>query len=587
MKYINFKRFKFSTIFKNISFKMHSFLKFFKLSNLRGFNLNKTYKHLISQRFKFSTIFKNISFEMLSFLKFFKLSNLRSFNLNKTYKHLISQKINFKKLYSYFDIKQYSRGIFKKKDFLINKFLLLHLPLSIVFFTMLYIIIPTFYTYDKSLVEKAICKQKNIKCLIKGKIRYTFFPSPRIKINDFNVIDNDNEKKIIANLKNVSVKLSFKNLLSKDKHKFKKIEINKFTISINIDNFKKYKNIFTEDNYFTPTTLSKGKIIFLEKYDNVATIKDVDLKLNFDNNFQIAELKGNFLNDDLYISFNRKEIDQKQISDIIIKMSNLNLLTKANIFPSDKEKNALTGNILFKKNKHRFTGIVHYKEGQLKVDKSNFKNFYLNGEVSGKVEFSPYFNFDLDLDLKNINFTKTYNYFLKLDKKEKKNLFKVNKKINGNLALSADKVYSNLGLVKSFESRLKFNNGNVSIEQFLINLGKLGAADILGSITNDKKFSNIKYETNIFIDNQKKFLRKFGIYSKKKMHPNLFIAGLFDLHNIKNVFYEISDDKKFSVDDVSFVEKEFNDFMLEDGYVNLFNLAKFKEFTKSIAGEIN
>ena len=63
-------------------------------------------------------------------------------------------------------------------------------------------------------------------------------------------------------------------------------------------------------------------------------------------------------------------------------------------------------------------------------------------------------------------------------------------------AANADPACVKLGKINSFESRLKFYNGNVKIEQFLINLGKLGAADIIGSINNDKKFTSFKFECN-------------------------------------------------------------------------------------------
>ena len=79
-------------------------------------------------------------------------------------------------------------------------------------------------------------------------------------------------------------------------------------------------------------------------------------------------------------------------------------------------------------------------------------------------------------------------------------------------------------MVKSFESRIKFYNGNISIEQFLLNLGKLGAADILGTISNDKKFTSLNFESNVFVDNQKKFLSKFGIYNAKTIPSNFFIS---------------------------------------------------------------
>jgi len=141
--------------------------------------------------------------------------------------------------------------------------------------------------------------------------------------------------------------------------------------------------------------------------------------------------------------------------------------------------------------------------------------------------------------------------------------------------------------VKSFESRIKFNNGNILVEQFLINLGKLGAADILGTINNDKKFTNFKYESNLFIDNQNFFFSKFGIYNKKSIPSNLFVSGNFDLVNLRSSFYEISNDKKFSNEDINYIEKEFNNLMFEYGFKSLFHFPNFKEFIKSVTSAVN
>ena len=141
--------------------------------------------------------------------------------------------------------------------------------------------------------------------------------------------------------------------------------------------------------------------------------------------------------------------------------------------------------------------------------------------------------------------------------------------------------------MKSFESRIKFYNGNTKIEQFLINLGKLGAADILGAINNDKKFTNFKFESNTFVDNKKKFISKFGIYNKKNISSHLFVSGNFDLKNLRASFYEISDEKKLSIEDVDYIEKEFNNLMFEDGYESLFDFPNFKEFIKSVTSEVN
>ena len=395
------------------------------------------------------------------------------------------------------------------------------------------------------------------------------------------------KKNTLLIAKNVAIKLSIKNLLIKKKQNFKEIELNNFDTNIDLKNLKKYTNIFKEKINFIPIIFKKGKIIFFDKKNYIATFNDTDLDLIIKEDSREAKLRGKFLNDNIYINFNRTKINNKPSTDIILKISNLNLLTKANYTSSKNDKNILNGDILIKKDQHRFIGVFDYKNNEIIINKSNLKNSFLNGQLEGKIKIAPYFNFNLDLNLDSINFTKLYNHFLNLDEKNQKNLFKINRKINGKLGLSSDKIYAKYNLVKSFESRIKFINGNILVEQFLFNLGKLGAADISGTINNNKKFTNFKYESNLFIDDQKNFLSKFGIYNKKSIPFSLFVSGNFDLQNIRSSFYEISDNEKLGAEDVNFIEEEFNDFMLADGYENLFRFPKFVEFVKSITSETN
>ena len=108
-----------------------------------------------------------------------------------------------------------------------------------------------------------------------------------------------------------------------------------------------------------------------------------------------------------------------------------------------------------------------------------------------------------------------------------------------------------------------------------------------GEVNNDKKFASLKFESNIFVDNQKKFLSKFGIYNKENLSSNLFVQGNFDLENIRASFYEISGEEQFNTEDINFIESEFNDFMLENGFEDLFNFQKFKIFLKLVRDEKN
>jgi len=597
MKYINFKRFKFSTIFKNINFKRYERI----LTHVAEFVIfiieyvfSGIYKNFNFIRRYFLKTYNNIDFKKYNFSRIFKFEALRRLDFKKIYKYLNFRRFyfdirrfDFRKLTKYLNPKTYNINLIKNIDLISSKFVFIHLPASIIFFGLLYLVIPTFYNYDKSNIENIVCKRQNIECLIRGEVKYSFYPTPRIKIKDVIIKDFFEKKNTLVKVEHTVIQLSIKNLLTKEKHKFKKIELDNFEINFDLKNFKKYKNIFEKKINLIPAVFTNGRIVFLDGKDYVATINDTNLNLILEEYSKEAVLKGKFLDDNIYISLNSKKVDNKLFTDIILKMSDLNLLTKANFFNSEKDKNIINGNILIKKDKHRFTGAFNYKDNEITINKSNLRNIFLNGKLEGKIKFFPFFDFNLDLSLNSINFTKLYNYFLAKNEKKQKNLFTINKKINGKLSLSSDKIYSSYNLVKSFESRIKFNNGDILVEQFLINLGKLGAADILGTINNGEKFTNFKYESNIFVDNQKKFLSKFGIYNKQNIASDLFVSGNFDLKNTRISFYEISSEEKLSNNDVNFIEKEFNDFMLTDGYESLFRFPKFKEFVKSITSEIN
>ena len=256
--------------------------------------------------------------------------------------------------------------------------------------------------------------------------------------------------------------------------------------------------------------------------------------------------------------------------------------TQINIFDSKVGKNIISGNISSKKNNNRLTAIFDYGDNQIFFKHANVRNIFLDGKFSGIVTLLPYFNFDLDIDLNTINFNKLYSYLIALSSKNKKNLFRINKKINGQLNLSAEKIFSKRTLISSLESRLIFMNGNILIEQLLLSLGRLGAADITGVINNDKKYSTLKFENNIFLDNLRRFYNKFGIFNKEKTSTNLFISGNLDLMNLRLRLNEISEDEKFSDEDIAYFEKKFNDILLENGYASLFNFLNLKNFIGSI-----
>ena len=552
MKYLNFKRYKFSTIFKNVNFRRYNFLK-----DLKSVHIS---------RFEFS--------------KIYKFNNIIKFNIIKFFRYLS------KKIFIFDIFKSVNLNILRNINLKANKFLFIHLPAAIIFFGFLYLFIPTLYNYEAQFTEKLICKTNKVQCKIKGKINYIFYPTPRIKINNLTISNNSSKNQDIINIDKTTLILSFKNLLVKKKQKVNKIKLKNFQIKFDFKNLKNYKNIYLNNYNLLPIIIDNGEITLFNKTKYVGTISDVNSKLFLNSDIRNISIKGNFLENNVSLRLNNKKIKEIPTTNIILKIPDLNLLSKIKL-NHNKNKNVIGGNVLLKKNKQKFTGTFNHKDDKIKINILNIRNSLLDGKLNGTIKFIPFFDFDLDLSLNSINIIRLYSYFLSLDEKRQKSIFKISKKINGKISLSSDRVYSSYNLIKSFESILKFNNGNIFIEQFLVNLGKLGAADLLGSITNNKKFTNFKYESNIYIDNEKKFLRKLGLYNDQIISPNLFVSGNFELQSIRNSFYEILINKKLNEEDINFVEKEFNEIMLEKGYENLFRFPKFKEFIKSIASEKN
>ena len=535
-------------------------------------------KYFNIKRYKFSTITRsliNLSDNILDFLKFI--------NIKKTYKFLEDKIYNLTKKFKYLDLRKYNvLDSIKNIKIQSNKFLFYHLPASIIFFAFLYILIPTFYNYDKSAIEKIICSNSNVKCTIKGKISYNLFPTPRLKIKDLKInISSGNLNLFTAN--DTSLKLSIKNLLAKEKHKVKKIIVNDFESNVNLKKLKNYNSIFEKKISLIPIAFVKGKISLYDNENYLATITDSNLIVKLLKDYSEVSLNGQFLNDNININFNNEIDDNKPTTKIELKIKEANFNTKISFLSS--KKNIKNGKFLIKKDNNKISGIFDYKDNEIIILKSNIRNRFIDGKLIGNLILLPYFDFNLDLNLNSINFTKVYNYFLFLEKEEQKKIFRINKKINGKLNFTAEKIYSKNNLVKSFESRIKFYNGNTKIEQFLINLGKLGAADFLGKIDNNEDSLNFKFESNIFVDNKKKFLSKFGIYNKEKISSNLFVQGNFDLENIRASFYEIFGEQKFKTEDIDFIESEFNDIMLENDFDDLFNFQKFKVFLKSARDE--
>ena len=207
MKYFNFKRYKLSTIFKNINFKRYFFSKFSKSLDI-------------------------LKYYLLSLIKVF---DFRRYNLSKIYKFFDIRRYNLSKIYKFFDIRKYKFSkIFKILSIKGIKYFPIYFVSIIILTSLSYLSIPLFYNYDKSKIENIVCADFKFKCSIQGKINYSFIPTPRIKFKNFVIKDLSEKNKILVNIEKGVVKISLSNLFNIEKFDYKKIKLYKAEINLNI-----------------------------------------------------------------------------------------------------------------------------------------------------------------------------------------------------------------------------------------------------------------------------------------------------------------------------------------------------------------
>jgi len=577
MKYQKFKRYIFQPLSKNINL-LGKHIYTLILKSLRNLG---TQIHSFMLNF-LRNLGKLIHSLILSFLR-----NLEQFihsiiiNLLRSLGRIVKKNYRIVTNYNYYNFLKFLKRTKNKVDRLIKlytrspkiKSYVAYLSAFIFLNIFIYISIPFFFNYSKSTINK-YCSALEIQCVVDGKIKYTFFPSPRLKFNNLIILDSD--KKKLLNAKNVSIKIHINGLAKQDEFKFTKVEIKNSEINFYFNDLKRYKKIVNKTDFVNPFVLKKSKIIFFDNNQKIiTTIRDANIE---GKSFNDVVLKGIFLDDEIQINYEKNETNDKSL---VLKLIQSKILAKINIFEQKEEEKSMKGDLLFKKDKNRVRSVFAYKNDQIVFKNADLRNEFLNGNLAGYIKFLPFFDFDLDLDLKGFNFKRLYTYLGKMKKEEFSKLFKINYKINGTINLNANKIYSQHGLINSFESYIKFSNGNIVVDKLLLNLGRLGAADVAGIIKTDKKYTNFKFESNVYVDSKKYFRRKFSIFDKQKISNNLFTSGTLDLVNFNMRFDEITGDIKFKDEEISYIEKEFNYYMLDDGVVSFFNFNKFKEFMKS------
>ena len=162
-----------------------------KYFSYKTYNLNKFFRKLNFRKYDFLKPLSYIKFKQfnLSYIKF------KQFNLS----YIKFKKPNFKKIYKYLIDLQYEfLKIIKQKVYKYYKASVIYLIGTTLALILIYLIIPFFYSYNKSNIESLICEDFEIKCDVKGKIYYNFIPTPRLVIKNVQVNSLTEKKTILG-----------------------------------------------------------------------------------------------------------------------------------------------------------------------------------------------------------------------------------------------------------------------------------------------------------------------------------------------------------------------------------------------------
>ena len=478
--------------------------------------------------------------------------------LNKNYNNLI-KKIIFK-------VQNKTNNKFQISNF--NKCLITFV--SLLFFYLFYLSIPVLYdkTWVQSNIEDQLLKEFKINFSTSSDISYRILPKPHFLIKDSKIFKKDSEKAdSLADIKNLKVFISQKNLLNKKKTAITYIEIDDANFSLEKKDLKFLKNKSKKKFSNKKIEINKSNIFLKNNLnETIAIIKITKAFFFFDNKnlLNLLKSKGRVFNIPFNLNFS-KEFDSTKVENLSITAETL----KLNI--SNKSNNE---NNNFKNGKN----IISFLNSTVKTDykieddtvvfsstDSKIKNTEVN--YTGKLSINP-FDLNLNININNYKLFKLLNINLILNELIKTELlFNENISVNTTIATASN-------LKKEIFQNVKINfniiNGKINFNKTMLINKKIGSLELMNS---DLFFENdaLILNTDIVVDinNSDKL---FSLLQTKKQFRKPIKSALINLNY--NFLTNQIEFNNFKIDD----KKISNQFLRVIGD---FNNNKFNNWIKS------
>ena len=426
----------------------------------------------------------------------------------------------------------------------------------------------TFFNYESSskVFKDYIVENYELKVSNFEKIKFISFPLPHIELTN-----------VIMDLKSASTKWSVEKL---------KI-YPKFTSIYNHQNFQSKKLVFEKSNIILDTSNLNSFFKKLINQKNKIYLNDLNIKIK-DNlrylgsieniNFTNFGYKKNIIKGYIFGKKFRSKIsdDLKNINFKLLKSGfNFNIILKEKNSP-----NSISGIFKSKILNSNLKFNFNYDEKNLNITKLFFRSKNLSFKNKSYIKLKPFLysesNFEIEeINPKNLKQLKidellSFKNLIKqinISSKVNLNSKKLNRKSVENFELKFDLAYGRLNYLKNFSH----TDDNFKC------IGNLNLLD---------EYPVLFFDCLIKSKNKRNFLKKFNIRTKdKKKYFFIKAKGKLNILNKKINFEEISMNEKYnaSKEDLIFFKEKFENILLSENFVEIFNLKKLKRFILEIS----
>jgi len=430
-----------------------------------------------------------------------------------------------------------------------------------MFFYLFYLSIPVLYdkTWVQINIEKQLLKEFKINFSISSNISYRILPAPHFLIKDSKIFKEDGNKATpLANIKNLKIFISQRNLFDKKKAILKYIKIDNANFSLFRDSLKFFKN--DSNNKFSNKRIeiNKSNIFFKDNLNKTITIIKLSkafLFLDEKNLLNLFNFKGEVFNIPFSVNYKKKfDYSEKEEINIIIQA------LKLNIFDSySKEEKNLNGrrsvisflNSTMKTDYKIDDGIIIFNSNN-----SRIKNTKIN--YDGELSINP-FDLNLNINLNNYELYKILNINSILNE-----LIKTELLFNDNISISTSIIATLNPKEKIFKkAKINFNisNGKINFDKTKLINKEIGSLKLENS---NLYFKNavLILNTDIVIDinnNDKLFSLLQTNKQFRKPIKNILINLNYDFLSNQIEFNNFKIDHKEVSDELLRIVEGFND----------------------------